>query len=126
MYIDWQSIITFGSVVSALLLVIGLIIKAHNLVLEVRAGKKEIAELRIEFEERISKLEKHHEDDVHRINEENCLVCFALSACLDGLRLWKGNCALLLVRISQKNSIRRLQHHPYRVVLFLFQKMVMI
>ncbi len=86
MYVNWQTLITIGGGVSAISLLIGFIIKAHNLILWVKENKKEIEKVRAESEERYSKLQKHHDDDMRRINDENCLVCFALSACLDGLQ----------------------------------------
>jgi predicted histidine transporter YuiF (NhaC family) len=74
MYISWETIITAGAVVSALALILGLLAKAHKRYLKQDEHGNEIAELK-----------KHHEEDVHRIKEENYLICFALSACLDGL-----------------------------------------
>ena len=74
MYITWQTIITAGAVVSAALLIFGLFAKGHKWFL-----KQE------NQDDRIKKLTEHHEEDVQRIKEENCLICYALSACLDGL-----------------------------------------
>ena len=74
MYISWQTIITAGSVVSAALLFLGLFTKGHKWFL-----KQE------NQDDKIDKLTEHHEEDVQRIKEENCLICYALSACLDGL-----------------------------------------
>lgn len=91
MYIDWQTIITLGGVASAVISMVALIIKAHNLVLELKSAKAEIREVKSELEERVSKLEQHHEDDVHRVNEEMCLICFGMSACLDGLQQLGAN-----------------------------------
>lgn len=74
MYITWQTIITAGAVVSAALLILGVFAKGHKWFL-----KQE------NQDDRIKKLTEHHEEDVQRIKEENCLICYALSACLDGL-----------------------------------------
>ena len=74
MYITWQTIITAGAVVSALLLILGLLAKTYKWF-----QKQE------KQDEKIDTLSKHHETDVQRIKEENCLICYALSACLDGL-----------------------------------------
>lgn len=74
MYITWSTIITAGGVVSALGVLIGLILKVHKWYLRMN-----------ELGEEISELKQHHKEDVQRINEENKLICFALSACLDGL-----------------------------------------
>ena len=80
MYVTWQTIITIGGVVSALGVLIGIILKVHKRYLKQDEQGKEIESLK-----------KHHEDDVHRIKEENCLICFALSACLDGLQQLGAN-----------------------------------
>lgn len=74
MYITWQTIITAGAVVSALALLLGILFKGHKWFLKQENQEEEIAEMK-----------KHHEDDVHRLKEENYLICYALSACLDGL-----------------------------------------
>lgn len=74
MYITWQTIITAGAVVSALVLILGILLKGHKWFL-----KQE------NQDEKIDKLTEHHEADVQRIKDENCLICYALSACLDGL-----------------------------------------
>lgn len=80
MYIEWQTIITAGTVVSALLLMLGIILKIHKWYLKQDEQTTQLEALR-----------KHHEDDVQRIKEENCLMCFALSACLDGLQQLGAN-----------------------------------
>ena len=74
MYIDWNTIITASAVIGALGAILGLVFKGYK-----RAIKPD------ENAEKISKLKKHHEEDMQRIKEENYLICYALSACLDGL-----------------------------------------
>lgn len=80
MYIDWQTIITAGAVVSALGILIGLLLKGYKWYLEQKEQGKDIKSLK-----------EHHEADVQKIKEENCLICFALSACLDGLQQLGAN-----------------------------------
>lgn len=80
MYISWQTIITAGGVVSALLLMLGILAKVYKWYLKQGQQDSKIAELK-----------ELHENDVHRLKEENCLVCFALSACLDGLQQLGAN-----------------------------------
>lgn len=75
MYIDGNTFITAGAVLSALGLLLGLFTKAHKWFIRQDNQDREIAALR-----------KHHEEDVQRIKEENRLMCYALSACLDGLQ----------------------------------------
>lgn len=80
MYIDWQTLITIGGGVSAIGLLLGIILKIHKWYLKQDEQTKQIEALK-----------KHHEEDVHRIKEENCLICYALSACLDGLQQLGAN-----------------------------------
>ena len=80
MYIEWNTIITAGAVVSAILLLLGILAKVYNWYL--KQGEQD---------KKIDKLTEHHEEDVRRIKEENCLICFALSACLDGLQQLGAN-----------------------------------
>lgn len=63
MYIDWQTVITAGAVLSALGVLLGVIVKVHTWI--------------IKQDEQSSQIQK--------LKEENCLICYALSACLDGL-----------------------------------------
>jgi hypothetical protein len=80
MYIDWQTLITIGGGVSAIGLLLGIILKIHKWYLKQDEQTKQIEALK-----------KHHEEDVHRLKEENCLICYALSACLDGLQQLGAN-----------------------------------
>lgn len=74
MFISWDTIITIGGAVSALGLLLGIVLKVHKWYL--KQGEQDT---------KIDELKEQHENDVHRLKEENCLICFALSACLDGL-----------------------------------------
>ena len=80
MYIDASTIITLGSLLGALGLMLGLILKGHKWVLHQEEQDKEIA-----------KLKALHEKDTDELKQENRLVCEALSACLDGLQQLGAN-----------------------------------
>lgn len=80
MYITWQTIITAGAVVSALLLLLGILFKVYKWYLKQN-----------EQDNKISELKEQHEKDIHSLREENCLMCYALSACLDGLQQLGAN-----------------------------------
>ena len=69
MYVTWQTAMAFISFLSALGVVLGFILKVHKWYLEQQSLKKEMAETK----------------------EENALICFALSACLDGLQQLGAN-----------------------------------
>ena len=63
------SIITIASLITAICTVIGFILKGHNWYLKQEAQEEEIKD----------------------IKQENTLICFALSACLDGLQQLGAN-----------------------------------
>lgn len=63
MYITWQTIITAGAVVSASLVIFGLMFKGFKWYLE----------------------QKKQSEEIKQIKKENTLICYGLSACLDGL-----------------------------------------
>ena len=67
-------IITAGAVVGALLTIGAVIFKVVKWFLDHKKQENELVEIK-----------RHHEEDVARINDENTLICYALSACLDGL-----------------------------------------
>ena len=75
MYEIFDGIIKVGSVMAAIGLLLGVIVK---IVLWFQNQRKQ--------DDEITKIKKHHDDDVHRLKEELCLICYALSACLDGLQ----------------------------------------
>ena len=69
MYIDAQTIITFGGVLGALGVAFGVLLKVHKWYLKQEEQSKEI----------------------EHIKKENALICYALSACLDGLQQLGAN-----------------------------------
>lgn len=69
MYITWQTVITAGSVLAALVAIIGGILKVHKWYLK----------------------QQHQDEEIARIKDENTLICFALAACLDGLQQLGAN-----------------------------------
>ena len=74
MYIDANTIITAASVLGAIGAIIGIFLKVHKWYLKQEEQTKEIEALK-----------KQHEEDVSHMKKENTLVCYALSAALDGL-----------------------------------------
>lgn len=75
MYIDAQTIITAAALISAIGVIGGMLITAYKF-------SRKPAEL----EKRIDELQKTHEEDIRKINEEQCLITYGLLACLKGLR----------------------------------------
>lgn len=74
MMITWQTIITAAGVLSAVGVIVGILLKAYSWYLRQQEQDKALAALKA-----------HHDEDMKQIREENRLICYALSACLDGL-----------------------------------------
>lgn len=74
MYITWQNIITAAAVIAAILAIVGYYNKAFKWYQKQEQQSADIEELR-----------ELHRTDMERVNKENTLICYALSACLDGL-----------------------------------------
>lgn len=75
MYISVEAIITAASLIGALGVIGGMLISAYKFY-------RKPAEL----EKQMQKVKKTHEDDIRKINEEQCLITYGLLACLKGLR----------------------------------------
>lgn len=75
MYINVETIITAASLIGALGVIGGMLISAYKFY-------RKPADL----EKQMQKVRKTHEEDIHRINEEQCLITYGLLACLKGLR----------------------------------------
>jgi hypothetical protein len=99
MYITWQTIAIIGGGVSVLGAALGLILKIHKWYLKQGDQDRQITEIK-----------KHHEADVHRLKEENCLVCYALSACLDGLQQLGANHTVPLAKEKLDKYLNQQAH----------------
>lgn len=75
MYIDADTIITAGGVLAAIMAIGGALIAIYKKVKKPDENAKLIAELKAQ-----------HKNDIAHIKKENTLVCFGLSAALDGLQ----------------------------------------
>lgn len=73
--ISWQSIITAGAVVGAIVALVTYFTKVVRWVDKQGRQDKDIQEIR-----------KHHEDDMKIIKEEQTLLVYGVLACLKGLR----------------------------------------
>lgn len=69
-----ETIITAGAVLGAVTAIGGALIAVYK---KLKKPDKN--------EELIKSLKAQHEDDIRHIKTENTLICYALSACLDGL-----------------------------------------
>ncbi len=75
MYISIGTIITAGSLIGALGVIGGVLIAAYKFF-------RKPAEL----VDKIQKICETHEEDIRKINEEQCLITYGLLACLKGLK----------------------------------------
>lgn len=75
MFIDAQTIITAAALLTAAITIGGTLIAVYKFYSRQGEQKKEIDELK-----------KTHEEDIKRINEEQCLITYGLLACLKGLQ----------------------------------------
>ncbi len=88
MYITWQTIITSGSVLAAATAIFAMIFKVHKWYLQQEAQTTEIA----------------------RMKEENTLICYALSACLDGLQQLGANHTVPLAKDKLDKYLNQQAH----------------
>lgn len=88
MYITWQTIITSGSVLAAVTAIFAMICKVHKWYLQQEAQTTEIAHMK----------------------EENTLICYALSACLDGLQQLGANHSVPLAKDKLDKYLNQQAH----------------
>ena len=100
MYITLDTLVLIGSAVGVIATLIGVILKAHKWYLELESLRSEVAELKA-----------HHEEDLKQVNEENTMICYALSACLDGLRQLGANGEVSVARDKMDKFLNQKAHH---------------
>jgi hypothetical protein len=88
MYITWQTIITVASVLTALGVILGVVLKIHKWYLKQQ------------------KLEK----DIEKLKEEDTLICYGLSACLDGLQQLGANHTVPLAKDKLDKYLNQQAH----------------
>ena len=74
-----NSIVTIIGAIAALITGIGTIIAVPKSIIRARDKKREKERLAMEKDQK-------QDADIQRLKEENCLIVFGLSACLDGLQ----------------------------------------
>lgn len=88
-YITWDTIITAGSVVGAIISTLVVVLKVHKWYLRQQKQDKEIA----------------------RMKKENKLICEGLSACLDGLGQLGANHTVPLVKKKLDDHLNEEAHN---------------
>lgn len=99
MFIDLHFLGVLGGALSALGIMLGLILKVHKWYIK-----------QCQQDEKIKEIKTQHEADVHRLKEENCLMCFALSACLDGLQQLGANHTVPLAKEKLDKYLNQQAH----------------
>ena len=99
MYIDWQTIITIASVITALGVIFGVILWCYRWYLKMENKSSQHDEL-----------EARHDEDVRRLKEENRLICMALDACLDGLEQLGANHSVPEARQKLREFLNQQAH----------------
>jgi len=85
LYVDAQTIITAGAVLTALIAFITLAWKLFQWINSVKELKQEVASLKTKHDEDIKAVKNMHNHDRDGIQEEQTLVVYGLLACLKGL-----------------------------------------
>lgn len=75
MYIDAETIISIAGLIGALAVIAGALIAVYK-----------FSQKPKELEKRIEKIRETHDEDMRKINTEQCLNTYGLLACLKGLR----------------------------------------
>lgn len=75
MYVDINTIVSIAGLIGALAVIAGALIAAYK-----------FSQRPKELQARIERIEKVHEEDIRKINEEQCLNTYGLLACLKGLK----------------------------------------
>ena len=75
MYVDVNTIVSIAGLIGALAVIAGALIAIYK-----------FSQRPKELQTRMERMEKIHEEDIRRINEEQCLNTYGLLACLKGLK----------------------------------------
>lgn len=100
MWITWDTIITAGAVVGAIVSMLLIVLKVHKWYLRQQ-----------EQDAKIKELQEHHEKDLERVRKENKLICEGLSACLDGLSQLGANHTVPIVKKKLDDHLNEEAHH---------------
>lgn len=100
MYITFETIVLIGSALGVLGTMIGVILKVHKWYLRIEA-----------LEKRCDELERHHKEDIERVNAENTMICYALSACLNGLQQLGANGDVTIAKDKLDKFLNQQAHH---------------
>lgn len=89
MYVDIETIIKIASLITALGILIGVFGKVHKWYLK----------------------QEKQDAEIKRLKEENCLLCYGMSACLDGLMQLGANHTVPKAKDKLDKYLNKEAHH---------------
>lgn len=89
MYVDVETIIKIASLITALGILIGVFCKVHKWYLK----------------------QEHQDAEIKRLKEENCLLCYGMSAALDGLMQLGANHTVPDAKAKLDKYLNKEAHH---------------
>lgn len=81
-----EIIIQTAAVIGAVMAILGVLLTAVKWYLKQEKQTDDIELLRNKEQDDIKKLRNMHTEDIRQLNEELCLITYAMLACLDGLK----------------------------------------
>lgn len=98
-----NSIVAIIGAIAALITGIGTIIAVPKSIIKTRDKKREKERLAMEKDQK-------QDADIQRLKEENCLIVFGLSACLDGLQQLGCNHTVTTAKDKIDKYINQMAH----------------
>lgn len=89
MFVDVETIIKLASIITALGILIGVFCKVHKWYLK----------------------QEQQDAEIKRLKEENCLLCYGMSACLDGLMQLGANHTVPNAKDKLDKYLNQEAHH---------------
>lgn len=110
MSVDIETIIKIAGLLTALGTIIGLILKVHKFYLRQLEQDKSIAKLQKEQGKAVEKLQEEYKKDIKQMKEENALICYSISACLDGLQQLGANHTVPTAKEKLEDYLNKAAH----------------
>lgn len=89
MFVDVETIIKIASLITALSILVGVFCKVHKWYLK----------------------QEQQDAEIKRLKEENCLLCYGMSACLDGLMQLGANHTVPKAKDKLDKYLNQEAHH---------------
>lgn len=99
MSVDIETIIKIAGVMTAIGTILGFILKTHKFYLK-----------QLEQDKSIEKLQEEYKKDIKQMKEENALICYSISACLDGLQQLGANHTVPVAKNKLEEYLNKAAH----------------